>query len=41
MAKNKKQSKSQRRSIKTQQIIFAVLGILIILSMLISLVSFY
>lgn len=41
MAKKKKMSESQRRSMRTQQIVFSVLAILIILSMVVSLVSFY
>lgn len=40
MAKKKQMSNSQKRSIRIQQIFFAVLAILIILSMIISMVSF-
>jgi predicted nucleic acid-binding Zn ribbon protein len=41
MAKKKKMSESQRRSIRAQQIVFSVLAILIILSMVVSLVAIY
>jgi hypothetical protein len=41
MAKKNKMSNSQKRSIRIQQIFFSVLAILIILSMIISMVSFY
>jgi predicted nucleic acid-binding Zn ribbon protein len=40
MAKKSKMSESQKRSMRTQQIIFGALGLLIILSMLISLLRF-
>lgn len=39
MAKKSKMSDSQKRSIRVQQIIFATMGILIILSMVISLIA--
>lgn len=41
MAKNKKDrmSRTQRRSVRTQQIIMGVIGIIIILSMVISLIA--
>lgn len=39
MAKKSKMSNSQKRSIRIQQIIFALMGILIILSMVISLIA--
>ena len=41
MAKNKKMSKTQVRSIRTQQIIMAAIGVIVILSMIISIVSRY
>lgn len=41
MAKKKKMSNSQRRSVRIQQIFFAILAIMIILSMVISMVAFY
>ncbi len=40
MAKKKKMSDNQRRTLRTQQIIFSVLAILIILSMVVSLMKF-
>jgi predicted nucleic acid-binding Zn ribbon protein len=41
MAKNKKEkiSRSQRRSIRTQQIMMGIIGVIIILSMVISLIA--
>jgi hypothetical protein len=41
MAKNKKTSSIQARSMRTQQIIMAVIGVIVILSMIISIVSRY
>jgi hypothetical protein len=40
MAKKKKMSDSQRKNIRIQQVVFALLGVLIILSMVISLVAY-
>jgi len=39
MAKNKKQTSSQQRSIRIQQIIFIIIGIMIILSMILAMIA--
>jgi predicted nucleic acid-binding Zn ribbon protein len=41
MAKNKKDkmSRSQRRSIRTQQIIMGIIGVIVILSMVLALIA--
>jgi predicted nucleic acid-binding Zn ribbon protein len=39
MAKKQKITKSQQRSLRTQQILMGAIGIIIVLSMIISLVS--
>jgi len=38
MAKKSKMSSSQQRSVRTQQIVLGVIGVLVILSMILSLV---
>ncbi len=39
MAKKKPMSRSQQRSIRTQQIIMGVIGVLVILSMVLALIA--
>ena len=39
MSKNKNASKRQQRNLRVQQIIFIIIGLMIILSMLISLIA--
>lgn len=39
MAKKDKMSRAQRRSIRTQQIIMGIVGVIVILSMVISLIA--
>lgn len=39
MAKKQKMSKSQQRSLRTQQIIMGAIGVIVVLSMIIALVS--
>lgn len=39
MAKSRKKSKSELRKIRTQQIIFVVIGLIVILSMVLALVA--
>ena len=39
MAKNKKPSRREARSMRTQQIVFVVMGVIIILSMVIALIA--
>jgi len=39
MAKKQKMTKSQQRSLRTQQIVMGAIGVIVVLSMIISLVS--
>jgi len=39
MAKKQKMTKSQQRSLRTQQIVMGAIGVIVVLSMIISLIS--